>query len=154
MNASTDHDAAHLACAQAALKRAYLLLGYGHFEQAIAACEEAIAHCPNHPLAPALQGAILCASGRTSEALQHLARVMRRFPDEIVARIYFCEACFLGGRTQRGFKELDKLDDELSDDDPWTPFVDSLRESFEGLDPKQIPPALVVPQMPIEQTSA
>ena len=142
----------NLSEAQISLKKAYLLLSYGHFNQAINSCTEATKLCPDNYLAPSLHGAILVAAGRINEAIQHLSRVMRRFPNEILPRLYFCEACLLGGRTQRGLKELGTIGKTITEDSPWFPFYENVQATFEGLDPSQIPAPLVVPDAPDEET--
>ena len=140
-----DLNDANLNEAQKALKKAYLLLSFGHFDQAIVACSEAAALCPGNCVAPSLHGAILIASGRTTDAIQYLSRIIRRYPDETLPRLYFCEACLLGGRAQRGLKELNAIGKTITDDSPWKAFYDSLHATFDGLDLTLIPQPLLVP---------
>lgn len=132
--------------AQMALKKAYLLLSFGHFQEALLACSQAAELCPGNYVAPALHGAILIAAGRATDAIQYLSRIIRRYPDEPLPRLYFCEACLLGGRTQRGLKELEIVGKTIAADSPWRQFYESIQATFDGLDPDQIPAPLVVPE--------
>lgn len=147
-----DLNDANLNDAQKALKKAYLLLSFGHFDEALAACSEAARLCPGNSVAPALHGAILIAAGRTNDAIQFLSRIIRRYPNDALPRLYFCEACLLGGRFQRGMKELEKIGATLPEDSPWREFYENLRATFDGLEPKEIPAPLVVPPASEEAT--
>ena len=142
-----DLNDANLNEAQRALKKAYLLLSFGHFDQALLACKQATELCPDNYVAPSLHGAILIASGRVTDAIQYLSRIIRRYPDEPLPRLYFCEACLLGGRTQRGLKELSTIGKTIATDSPWFAFYESIQATFDGLDPSLIPAPLVVPDI-------
>lgn len=142
-----DLNDANLTEAQKMLKKAYLLLSFGHFDQALIACSEAAKLCPDNHVAPSLHGAILIASGRTTDAIQYLSRIIRRYPNEPLPRLYFCEACLLGGRAQRGLKELDIVGKMIDADSPWRQFYESIQATFDGLDLTLIPQPLIVPEL-------
>ncbi|MFU8804315.1 MAG: tetratricopeptide repeat protein [Bradymonadaceae bacterium] len=127
------------------LMQAYLLTSHGRLEEALRICEEVSSALPSHAMAPTLKGAILIAAGQPQEALKHLAKVCRRHPDEVLTRLYFCEACFLSGRVGRGLKELGRLDHDELADTPWEEFARSLKEVWEGVDPTTLPDVIVVP---------
>lgn len=134
--------------ARSALQRAYLLVGFGRFDEAIAACDEAGELLPDHPLAPALKGAFMLARGQALEAMQHLARVQRRFPDDPMTRLHYCEALFFAGRSQRAWKELDALERTLVHDEPnspWLEFARGLRACWQDVPAGTLPAPLVVP---------
>lgn|SRR5690554_406979 len=141
MNAAQDAVAVQVS-AQELLKKAYLLLSYGQYEEAIAACEEASKVAPGHPLAAVLKGSFEMAVGRVNDALGTLRAVTNRHPEHPLALIYFAEACFLAGRSaaaQRALAQLDKL--TLSE--ALCEFRDELVQVWDSMALDIIPPALV-----------
>jgi predicted Zn-dependent protease len=126
------------------LRRAYLLVSFGDFDQALHICRDLTEKLPEHPLPAAMEGAFLTASGKPQSALKLLSRVIRRFPESALARLYFCEACLLSGRLPRGLKELEKLDPNLLDTPELKEFAASLKDTFDGLDPAAIPAPVIV----------
>ncbi len=128
------------------LQKAYVLMNFGFFERALAACDEAARRSDEPLVARTLEGAILTASGRPMEAIRHLMPLHRRHRDAILTALYLAEACLVAGRRRRGFKILDGLDDNLVDDSPWASFADELRQTWQQLDEvDDLPQPLTVP---------
>lgn len=121
------------ASTQQLLKKAYVLLGDGHFQEALNYCERAAGAGEDEHLAHTLRGAILTASGRPLEAMRALIRLHRGRPQEVLTALYLAEACFFAGRHRRGWKVLEKIDDGRLADSPWSGFAAQLRETWNGL---------------------
>lgn len=141
MNAAQDAVAVQVS-AQELLKKAYLFLSYGQYEEAIEACEAASRAAPGHPLAAVLKGSFEMAVGRINDALGTLRAVTNRHPEHPLALLYFAEACFLAGRSaaaQRALAQLDKL--TLSE--ALREFRDELVQVWDCMALDTIPPALV-----------
>lgn len=140
------------------LKRAYVSMNCGYFEEAIEACVVAAERADDPLVADTLRGAILTASGRPTEALQLLMPLHRQREDAILTALYLAEACFFAGRIRRGWKVLDGIDPEELDDSPWRDFADQLRRSWEQrsdddqlVQPLRIPIGAPSPQANHEQ---
>ncbi len=125
------------------LRRAYMHVSFGQYDEAIAACERAAKVAPDHYLPPTLQGSFELACGRVRDALGTLRGVTRRHGDEPLPQIYFAEACLLSGRRRQGERALDKAE-RLADSEEVEQLVDELRQIWEAIDPSQMPPPLVV----------
>lgn len=92
--------------AQDDLKRAFLHMSFAQYDEAIAACERAADHAPEHPLPAALKGSFELAAGRVRKALGTLRRTTKQHPGDALSHIYFAEACFLAGRHRQGRRAL------------------------------------------------
>ena len=92
--------------AQLELKRAYLMIEHGQWEEAFASCELAAKLAPHSPTPRLLYGHFLASAGRPREALAELRQVTRRWPDLALGHLYFAEACFMAGRKDQGLKAL------------------------------------------------
>jgi tetratricopeptide (TPR) repeat protein len=136
--------------AQIELKRAYLHVSFGQYDQGIEACERAADAAPDHYLPATLRGSFEMAAGRVRDALGTLRPVTRRYPDEALPRLYFAEACFLAGRHRQGERALNQaysICQKQSDESPSEQVVallDELRRTWESVEPVHVPPPLVV----------
>ena len=94
------------------LKRAYLLVSWGNFDEAIEVCRGAdqLAE-PAHHLPRTMIGNFLVAKGEVGEALKVLRQVTREFPEEALPQIHFSEACYLAGRKRQGDRAFSKACD-------------------------------------------
>ncbi len=120
--------------AQQQLKRAFVLTSYGFFQEALQSCERA-ANLSDDELVPrTIQGAILTASGRPSDAMKVLIRLQREHKNSILCSLYLAEACFLAGRHRRGWKTLNSLEEEAVAQSPWAEFYQNLRTAWEELE--------------------
>jgi predicted Zn-dependent protease len=135
---------------QVELKRAYLHVSFGQYDQAIEACDRAAAAAPEHHLPATLRGSFEMAAGRVRDALGTLRPVTRRHPDEPLPKIYFAEACFLAGRHRQGLRALKQAEAicQEAQDDPQVAqcieLVDGLRQIWQSVEPTEVPPPLVV----------
>lgn len=141
MNAAQDSVMVQIS-AQESLKKAYLFLSYGQYQEAIDACDAAARLAPGHPLAPTLKGSFELAVGRVNEALGTLRAVTRRHPKHALALLYFAEACFLAGRSAAAQRALDQLD-KLTLSEALREFRDELVQVWDSFAPDAIPPPLV-----------
>ncbi|RAL20565.1 hypothetical protein DL240_16135 [Lujinxingia litoralis] len=126
------------------LQRAYLLVGFGHLTEAIAACERAECLMPEEALPGTLKGAILTASGQLPAAMRQLQKVLRVHRDDLLATLYLAEACFLAGRHRRAWRLLDGLDPHVLNESPHGPLAAALRETWEQIPPDELPKPLEV----------
>ena len=134
------------ASAQQLLKKAYLLLSNGHFEEALNYCDRAAEESEDDVLARTLRGAFLTASGRPVEAMQELMRLHQRRRETILSALYLAEACFLAGRHRRGWKVLEGIDDQELAESRWTGLAAQLHETWDGLaELEGLPKPLTVP---------
>ncbi|MFW5965900.1 MAG: tetratricopeptide repeat protein [Persicimonas sp.] len=125
------------------LRRAYLLVGFGKFDEAIEACERASKLAPDHHLPVTLEGSFLLASGRMQEALAKLRAATRSHPDRALPWIYFAEACFLSGRHRQGGRALDTAR-QTAQSDEHRRLIDQLDELWQQVEPEEVPPPLEV----------
>lgn len=125
------------------LKRAYLLVSWGNFDEAIEVCRRAdqLAE-PAHHLPRTMIGNFLVAKGEVGEALKVLRQVTREFPEEALPQIHFSEACYLAGRKRQGDRAFSKACD--LDDGEYAELLDELEASWGEVDPGDLPPPLEV----------
>ena len=127
--------------AQLELKRAYVQLGFGQFDEAMASCDRAAELVGEHYLPDTLRGAILSASGRHADALAELKRVRKRYPSQALPHLYFAEACYLSGRERQGERALEDADGcEMSEHE--AEFSSQLRQLWNQVEPEDVPPPL------------
>ena len=124
------------------LKRAYLHMGFCQYDEALAACERAADHAPKHHLPVALKGSFEMAAGRVRDALGTLRQATRRFPDEPLAQIYFAEACFVAGRRRQAQRALNRAE-KMERADSFAEMIAQLRNTWQAVDPSEVPPPLV-----------
>jgi predicted Zn-dependent protease len=122
------------------LSRAYLLVGWGQVDAAVALCEQVDADLGGeHPLPQTLAGGFLVGAGRINEGLKRLGATVRRFPRAPLPGIQFAEACFLAGRRRQAERAMDRvrpLLEEASDESHrW---YDSLRDVWLSDDPPAV----------------
>ncbi|MFP4600479.1 MAG: tetratricopeptide repeat protein [Persicimonas sp.] len=148
MRQNPETDEAELA-AQEELKRAYMQVSFGQFDQAIESCERAARHLPDHHLPAALKGSFELAAGRVREALGTLRQATRRWNDQPLPWLYFAEACFLGGRRRQGLRALDKAEKHAARMEQGEQvaqigeLIDELRQIWKAVEPTEMPPPLV-----------
>lgn len=143
-DSQSDEKDPELEAAQSELKRAYLLLGWGNYEEAIEICEEVDASLDGkHHLPETMRGSFLLAQGKVREALKVLRGVTKRFSDEALPQIYFAEACYLAGRQKQGDRALRKAK-KLDGDGEHAELLENLEETWEDVDPADVPPPLKV----------
>ncbi len=90
------------------LQRAYLLLDYGEWDRAMAACERAGVLAPDHWLPETLKGAILAAKGDLQLATRVLKRAADRHPNRAYPRLQLAESLLLSGSLIQGRRHLKK----------------------------------------------
>lgn len=151
MRQNPETDEAALA-AQEELKRAYMQVSFGQFDQAIESCERAAQNLPDHHLPAALKGSFELAAGRVREALGTLRQATRRWNDQPLPWLYFAEACFLGGRRRQGLRALDKAEqfaaqmeqgEQPAEAAQIGELIEELRQTFKEVEPAEMPPPLV-----------
>ena len=131
----------------ALLQRAFVLISFARFQEAIACCDEAEPLAADPLFVRALKGSILTASGRPLQAMRLLLPQHRTRPDHIPTTLHLAEACFLAGRPRRGWKILDSLPPEV-DSGPFGSLAQALRDTWELLDGDDpVPAPLVVPEL-------
>lgn len=128
--------------ARAALQRAYLFLGFGQYPEAIDACQTAAELAPGHPLPRTLKGSFEMAAGRMGEALATLRQVTQQHPEDVLAQVYFAEACFLAGRHRPGHKALARAQ-SMDMDASLQALCAELERFWAQMPPDAMPPALV-----------
>lgn len=111
------------------LKRAYLLLDYGEWDHALAACDRACELAPSHWLPDTLRGSILCAKGDVSDGLKALKRVSDRHPNRAYPRLQLAEALFLSGSLAQAKRHLAKAEN-ADDIDEYSELLGLLRKAF------------------------
>jgi predicted Zn-dependent protease len=127
--------------AQLELKRAYVQLGFGQFDEALDSCERAGELLGDHYLPDTLRGAVLSARGRHKEAVAVLKKVTRRHEGRALPHLYFAEACFLSGREQQARRALDAAE-ACERTQQETQMLAQLRELWDDLDADVVPPPL------------
>lgn len=125
------------------LRRAYLLVNFGHLEPAIEACRRADRRIDgNHPLPKTLEGNFQVARGEIRKALGTLRSVTRAHPEAALPRIHFAEACLLAGRERQATRAMEKAR-EL-DDGEHGELLASLEAAWEGIAPDETPPPVEI----------
>lgn len=123
------------------LKRAYVQLGFGQFDEALQSCSAAGDVLDDHYLPQTLRGAILSASGRHKEALKTLKDLRLRHPERALPHLYFAEACLLSGRRQQGERALDAAT-QCEKSSQERQMLEHLRQLWSQVDPDVVPPPL------------
>lgn len=134
------------------LQRAYLLMGFGRFEEALQVCDEVATYLEESALPGAIRGAILIAAGRPQEAMKELSRHCRAHPTSLLSEIYLAEACFLAGRSRRAWKILDRLWTRGVAESPFGELTENLRESWSQLE--EVESRAPVLEVPLERTGS
>lgn len=124
-----------LAAAQQELKRAYLMIEQGDFDQALSCCESAAKLADQSPLARILQANILASTGNLKEALGQLRQITKRWPAEPLGHLHFAEVCFFMNRMPQAQKALVAAR-ALELDEEQVEFLDQL-EQFWSASPAQ-----------------
>lgn len=125
------------------LRRAYLLVSFGNYDEAIEACHRADDLVDgSHHLPKTLEGNFLVSRGDVRAAIKTLRKVTKSFPDETLPQIHFAEACYFGGRKRQGDRALKKAKD--LDDGEYREMIDELEAAWEDVEPDEIPPPLEV----------
>jgi predicted Zn-dependent protease len=128
--------------AQEELKRGYLHVSFGQYDEGIKACRSAAELAPDHHLPPTLEGSFEMAAGRLREALGTLRKATRRHPDQPLPWLYFAEACFLSGRRRQGERALGKAQ-ALDEPGEHGDLIADLRQTWQAVEPSEVPPPLV-----------
>lgn len=128
--------------AREALQRAYLYLGFGQYPEAIEACARAAELAPEHALPHTLKGSFEMAAGRMGEALATLRQATQRHPDDVLAQLYFAEACFLAGRHRPGQRALARAQG-MAMDEALRALCAELEAFWAQMPPEVMPPALI-----------
>lgn len=127
-------DPFHGTSAATELKRAYLLLDYEAFDEALEACARARDRAPGHPLPATLEGAIHGALGNFSTSIRILRRVTRAHPEFALAHVHLAESLLISGKVGPGRRAL-KEARECDDDAEHAEFIELLEacsENFVG----------------------
>jgi len=121
------------------LRRAYLLVSFGNVEKGIDICRDVDDRLGGaHHLPGTLEGEFLVAKGELREAIARLRETVQRFPEQVLPRLHFAEACFLDGRAEQGERALDEARERH--DGAHAEFLDALEETWGDADPEEIPP--------------
>jgi predicted Zn-dependent protease len=161
-NVSNDELDSSETSARTELKRAYLCVSFGQFEQAIEACDRAADAAPRHHLPATLRGSFQMSAGRVRDALATLRSVTRAHPDQPLPKVYFAEACFMAGRRRQGERALEQAEEICQSDSEQRPdseqtwrdcaeLIAYLRQTWQSVEPSQVPPPLVVEMAADEQ---
>lgn len=125
------------------LRRAYLLVSFGRFDEAIEACRRANRLLDGgHPLPKTLAGNFSIARGDVATGLKLLREAIERFPDEPLPRIHFAEACFVDGRMRRGERALERA--RSLDESTYAELIGEVEKAWRGVDSGDVPPPLRV----------
>ena len=95
-------------------KRAYLLMDYERWDDALQACANAASLAPDHWLPDTLRGSILCAQGELPQAVKALKAVADRHPNRAYPRLQLAEALLLSGsyaQARRHLQEAEAAED-------------------------------------------
>lgn len=136
-----DDDAGEMVSVRAELKRAYLQLSWGRFDEALRSCDHAAKRAPDHCSARTLRAAILSARGEHEDAIRELRAVRREHPGEALPAIFMAEALLLSGRVVQGLRLLDvavKVAETAQEEE----LASSLRSFWSEVDVDAIPPPL------------
>lgn len=127
------------------LRRAYLLVSFGRFDEAIEACRRADRLLEGgHPLPKTLAGNFSIARGDVATGLKLLREAIERFPDEPLPRIHFAEACFVDGRMRRGERALERARALDESESTFAELIDEVERAWAGVDSGDVPPPLRV----------
>ncbi|MGM0555886.1 MAG: tetratricopeptide repeat protein [Myxococcota bacterium] len=127
--------------ARTELKRAYVQMGFGQFEEASESCSRAATMLGEHYLPETLRAAVLSASGRHREAIAALKVIRKKYPEQALPHLYFAEACFLSGRRRQAQRALNCAQDcETSTEE--ASFLERLRTLWNQIEPSEVPPPL------------
>ena len=131
--------------AQTELKRAYLHVSFGQYDEAIAAAKRAAQIAPEHHLPPTLEGSFELAAGRVRKALGTLRKVTKRHPDQVLPQIHFAEACFMAGRHRQAKRAMDRASG-MEAAAEHAQLLEELERTWGSVEPSEVPPPLVVKQ--------
>lgn len=121
------------------LRRAYLLVSFGNVDAGIEICREVDDRLGGaHHLPATLEGEFLVAKGELREAIGRLRETIQRFPEQVLPRLHFAEACYLDGRTEQGERALEEARERH--DGEHTELLESLEETWGDVDAEAIPP--------------
>ncbi len=125
------------------LRRGYMLVSFGQFDDAIEACRRADTLVDGaHHLPRMIEGNVLVARGDLREAIGVLREVTREFPQAALPKMHFAEACYLAGRKRQGDRALDEAW-EL-DDGEHAEFLEALQTTWRDIDADEIPPPIEI----------
>ena len=115
--------------AQTELKRAYMLIEYEAWDEAIDACDRAIDRADGDPLPLALKGSILSACGEFASAMKVLRPLTRDHSDFVLGHLFLVETLFLSGKIPQGKKALSRAK-ELDGASNHQEFIELLETCF------------------------
>ncbi len=129
--------------ARGELRRAYLAVGFGRFDEALEACERARELIDGeHHLPATIRGSVLAAKGDLRGAIGALREVTRRFPEATLPRLHFAEACYLAGRERQADRALEAA--RRLGVDEHAEFLDALEATWSDVEPSEVPPPVQI----------